>query len=633
MNNEGILAQGSTEVTLEQVKPEGKIKRAITMAQNTITCGQFRYAGDSVTLGQRWETWLERFNLHLATMDLEDDSAKAKAVFLILIGEEAYEVYKSLKKADNSDTLEECYAFMNGHFTAKRSRFTERQIFRRATKNVEESMDEFHMRLRQLATYCQFKDLEEEILQQLVAGSGMDAFQSKCTRSCEDMDLKKALELARGYERTTINVNGLTKPTIAEVASSHNKVNYLTEESYKVNVDEYAEFMRFKQGNNAVERVVVIKGKSECLLSYKTATKLNIIKMLNQVKAMGYKELKARFPKLFGDTMGMITGVEIVLEVDPNIKPIKQKLRPIAFHLRTLVEEEIKTQVMEGILERVDENSEPTEWISNLQPARILRWALRLEDFEYEVVHKPGLANEADFFSRQPTGKIEVDYVQESNHSEVYVALVVQSAVPDPITLTEIINETKQENDLLKLAGIVQNGTKADLPDRMKEYKKTRVPQLSVGSKVFIKQERQRKSMTKWDPEPFIVKEVKHSMVTVIRDGKEVTRNSSFFTPVVDVWSDSDHEDEMGRIGTEQSQNGSSSDKEVGERLSEQEVQHQMEQLEAKASEQTNTKEKRGRPTKAQSEAKRAAEDISLEVQQNSNLRRSERIKAKSHLV
>ncbi|RNA28783.1 Retrovirus-related Pol poly from transposon, partial [Brachionus plicatilis] len=585
MNNEGILAQGSTEVTLEQVKPEGKIKRAITMAQNTITCGQFRYAGDSVTLGQRWETWLERFNLHLATMDLEDDSAKAKAVFLVLIGEEAYQVHKSLKKADNSETLEECYAFMNGHYTAKRSRFTERQIFRRATKNVEESMDEFHMRLRQLATYCQFKDLEEEILQQLVAGSGMDAFQSKCTRSCEDMDLKKALELARGYERTTINVNGLTKPTIAEVGRSvnyagqvaiklqstcsHNKVNYLTEESYKVNVDEYAEFMRFKQEKSnqgyelnmvkidniqndgprpnvslaecttklygykalvplpvmgefhakieycnsiAVERVVVIKGKSECLLSYKTAMKLNIIKMLNQVKAMGYKELKARFPKLFGDTMGMITGVEIVLEVDPNIKPIKQKLRPIAFHLPTLVEEEIKTQVMEGILERLDENSEPTEWISNL--------------------------------------------------------VIVQKSTGQDFKIRITSDSLAQEND---------RKAKRKMKENYDKQMKTRVPQLSEGSKVFIKQERQRKSMTKWDPEPFIAKKVKHSMVTVIRTGKEVTRNSSFFTPVVDVWSDSDHEDEMGQIGTEQSQNGSSSDKEVGERLSEQEVQHQME--------------------------------------------------------
>ena len=52
----------------EEIK-EGKVKTSVKlktekkkiMAQNTITCGQFRYEGDSVTLGRRRETWLDRF--------------------------------------------------------------------------------------------------------------------------------------------------------------------------------------------------------------------------------------------------------------------------------------------------------------------------------------------------------------------------------------------------------------------------------------------------------------------------------------------------------------------------------------------------------------------------------------------
>lgn len=88
------------------------------MAQQTqVTCGQFRYVGDSVTLGQRWDTWLERFRLYLSTLDIKDP-ALAKTTFLIYIGDEAYQVYKSLKKSDNTDTLEECYKFMCEHFMA-----------------------------------------------------------------------------------------------------------------------------------------------------------------------------------------------------------------------------------------------------------------------------------------------------------------------------------------------------------------------------------------------------------------------------------------------------------------------------------------------------------------------------------
>ena len=109
-----------------------------------------------------------------------------------------------------------------------------------------------------------------------------------------------------------------------------------------------------------------MEGQSECLLSYKTAVKLDIIRMVNRVSTFNLEFLKAKFPKLFSDKMGLITEVEIKLETDPSVTPVKQKLRPVAFHLRNMVEAELKAQVKEDILERVNENSAPTEWISNL---------------------------------------------------------------------------------------------------------------------------------------------------------------------------------------------------------------------------------------------------------------------------
>lgn len=96
------------------------------------------------------------------------------------MGEEAFHVYKSLKKHDNSDTLEEIYTFMTNHFVSKRSQFTEAQIFRRAVKEADETIDQYALRLRHLATHCKFSNVDDEILQQLVAGSGMENFQLKC---------------------------------------------------------------------------------------------------------------------------------------------------------------------------------------------------------------------------------------------------------------------------------------------------------------------------------------------------------------------------------------------------------------------------------------------------------------------
>ncbi|RNA25891.1 Retrovirus-related Pol poly from transposon [Brachionus plicatilis] len=279
------------------------------------------------------------------------------------------------------------------------------------------------------------------------------------------------------------------KSSAKDTPSSYNKVNNVKQEDYTVNVEEYAVFMRLKQGksnqgyelnmvkleyihndgprtkvnvddvqidllvdtgtpvnifdeetfvefkssviltkmdfgkSSAEERIVVIKGKSECLFSNRTAVKLIIIKMVNKVKAMGYQELKAKFPKLFSDAMGL--------------------------------------------------NHWSCDYFRSGSKIRILRWALRSEDFEYEVVvQKPGLSNEADFFSRQPTGKIGVEHVQESNFSEAYVALVVQSAVPEAITLREILCETKRDTDVDILAEIVRNGTQADLLSSLNDFKK-----------------------------------------------------------------------------------------------------------------------------------------------------------------
>ncbi|CAF1066788.1 unnamed protein product [Brachionus calyciflorus] len=60
---------------------------------------------------------------------------------------------------------------------------------------------------------------------------------------------------------------------------------------------------------------------------------------------------------------------------------------------------------------------------------------------------------------------------------------------------------------------------KAKMKETYDKQMNTRVPQIKVGSNVFMKQERKTKAMTDWDPTPYLVKEIKHSMVTVERDG------------------------------------------------------------------------------------------------------------------
>ena len=129
------------------------------------------------------------------------------------MGNEAYEIYKTKKKADSSDTLAEVKTFMNAQFVAKKSEYTGIMQFRRAFKLDGESVSDYAMRLRRLATDCNYgQTLEKEIERQFVVGCNMEEVQRKCCRT-ENLNLKEALEKATGFERVNVNLNSLHTPS------------------------------------------------------------------------------------------------------------------------------------------------------------------------------------------------------------------------------------------------------------------------------------------------------------------------------------------------------------------------------------------------------------------------------------
>jgi hypothetical protein len=96
-----------------------------TTPSAALTCDTFSY-GDNSTLGSRWETWLERIDIYLTATGLTD-AAKTKACFLHHIGSEVYDIFKTLRKIDNTDTYKEAHEKLTSHFVFKRSEFAEDQ--------------------------------------------------------------------------------------------------------------------------------------------------------------------------------------------------------------------------------------------------------------------------------------------------------------------------------------------------------------------------------------------------------------------------------------------------------------------------------------------------------------------------
>ena len=87
-------------------------------------------------------------------------------------------------------------------------------------------------------------------------------------------------------------------------------------------------------------------------------------------------------------------------------------------------------------------------------PARIERWNLRIQDFDFNFVYTSGANNASDFLSRQPISR-DVDHTQE-DAAENYVNFLTTHAVPKAMTLQEIKDATKKDKTLEGLAKIIR---------------------------------------------------------------------------------------------------------------------------------------------------------------------------------
>ena len=81
-------------------------------------------------------------------------------------------------------------------------------------------------------------------------------------------------------------------------------------------------------------------------------------------------------------------------------------------------------------------------------PARIERWVLRLQQYDFSVVYKAGIENPADYLSRHP---VKIASKEHSDIAEEYINFLTNAAVPDTLTLDEIKEATQQDRTLRAL--------------------------------------------------------------------------------------------------------------------------------------------------------------------------------------
>ena len=92
---------------------------------------------------------------------------------------------------------------------------------------------------------------------------------------------------------------------------------------------------------------------------------------------------------------------------------------------------------------------------SSKPPARIERWNLRLQQYNFSIVYRPGKDNPTDYLSRHPvtTNTTYTSGIEAEHH----VNLIAAAAIPLALTCDDVINATKDDIVLQKLIKIIHN--------------------------------------------------------------------------------------------------------------------------------------------------------------------------------
>ena len=96
-------------------------------------------------------------------------------------------------------------------------------------------------------------------------------------------------------------------------------------------------------------------------------------------------------------------------------------------------------------------------------PARIARWNLRIQEYNFDVINTKGQDNPSDFLSRHPLQ----DTTLANNKAEDYVNFLSQQCVPKAMKLSEIETATRNDAMLQRVISYIRDTNWQDVYDKI----------------------------------------------------------------------------------------------------------------------------------------------------------------------
>ena len=162
---------------------------------------QMNCSGDLPT---NWKIFREAYEDYLVATGLDEKDKKIQVTTLkSLMGAECKKILKRLQLTD--DDMKEpaiILGVLQDHFVPVRNILYECYIFHNTEQQAHETIDQYLIKLRQLAEPCQFGALKDEMVRdRLVLGCRDSAARTRLFRE-KSCDLKKAVESLRISETT-----------------------------------------------------------------------------------------------------------------------------------------------------------------------------------------------------------------------------------------------------------------------------------------------------------------------------------------------------------------------------------------------------------------------------------------------
>lgn len=155
---------------------------------------QFNCDGDSSSVSIRWEKWKRALEIYFKAASIEEP-CKKRAVLLHTGGLCLQEIFYNLPGAnieedENIDVYNIAIEKLNEYFSPKHSKLYERHKFRQMKQDQNEKFEKFLIRLRNQTSKCDFKDEDQNLIDQVV-------------EKCSSAELRKKI-LSQG-DNTTVD--------------------------------------------------------------------------------------------------------------------------------------------------------------------------------------------------------------------------------------------------------------------------------------------------------------------------------------------------------------------------------------------------------------------------------------------